>query len=394
MTLHWFISKKVREASALRKHVQRILCAQRDILPRQAVDAVQQSLSEMEDALRSAPSEDRLRAQATKLEGAANNWLKPYPHHAWRENVEVFLVALAVAMAIRTFFIQPFKIPTGSMQPTLFGVTSENLLAKPEFRIPTGLQRVREWFAGISYLDIKAKADGPIQRVTLPVGIRIINFWQRIYIGGVAHTILFPPDYGQETLERRAGLDGFHHYQKGEQVVRLKVQSGDHLFVDRLSYNFRKPTRGEIIVFATQGIPASRRENLPFWNIPGDQFYIKRLVGMGGETIRIDEDRHVVINGKELDSSVRHFENLYAFDPKEAPANSRYSGHVADSNMPFFPNGIASYRIANGMIMVFGDNTVSSLDSRYWGEFPETSVIGKSFFVYWPITSRFGWGQN
>ena len=58
------------------------------------------------------------------LEKVANKWLKPYPNAAWRENVEVLLVALAVAMGIRTFFLQPFKIPTGSMQPTLYGVTS------------------------------------------------------------------------------------------------------------------------------------------------------------------------------------------------------------------------------------------------------------------------------
>ena len=63
------------------------------------------------------------------LEKAANKWLKPYPNAAWRENVEVLLVALAVAMGIRTFFLQPFKIPTGSMQPTLYGVTSRNLIA-------------------------------------------------------------------------------------------------------------------------------------------------------------------------------------------------------------------------------------------------------------------------
>jgi signal peptidase I len=41
-----------------------------------------------------------------------------------------------------------------------------------------------------------------------------------------------------------------------------------------------------------------------------------------------------------------------------------------------------------------GDNTMNSLDSRYWGDFPATCVIGKSFFVYWPITSRFGWGNQ
>ncbi len=62
------------------------------------------------------------------------------------ENVEVLLVALAVAMAIRTFFLQPFKIPTGSMQPTLFGVNSENLLGDKSFVRPTGWERVKEWF--------------------------------------------------------------------------------------------------------------------------------------------------------------------------------------------------------------------------------------------------------
>ena len=45
-------------------------------------------------------------------------------------------------------------------------------------------------------------------------------------------------------------------------------------------------------------------------------------------------------------------------------------------------------------MLVFGDNTLNSLDSRYWGLFPEQNVIGKSCFVYWPISSRFGWGQR
>jgi signal peptidase I len=49
--------------------------------------------------------------------------------------------------------------------------------------------------------------------------------------------------------------------------------------------------------------------------------------------------------------------------------------------------------------IVFGDNTVNSLDSRFWGALSEQNVIGKSFFIYWPITTRssgarFGWGQQ
>jgi len=74
-----------------------------------------------------------------RLEKTANKWLKPYPNSALRENIEVALVAIAVAMAIRTFFLQPFKIPTGSMQPTLYGVTEEDLRGRTDVKPPGGL---------------------------------------------------------------------------------------------------------------------------------------------------------------------------------------------------------------------------------------------------------------
>jgi signal peptidase I len=43
---------------------------------------------------------------------------------------------------------------------------------------------------------------------------------------------------------------------------------------------------------------------------------------------------------------------------------------------------------------VMGDNTMNSLDSRYWGDFPQSKVLGKAFFIYWPINERFGWGYH
>src|ERR1700722_14227155 len=123
--LRWFISQEVRNAAALRKHVRRILSAQRDILTPQAIQNVKRALADLTSALDSGAKGEALKKEIAKVEEAANKWLKPYPHATMRENVEVLLVALAVAMAIRTFFIQPFKIPTGSMQPTLYGVNSE-----------------------------------------------------------------------------------------------------------------------------------------------------------------------------------------------------------------------------------------------------------------------------
>jgi len=396
LVVRWFISKTVRHAVAMRKHVYRILCAQRDILSPQAVQAVKTGLDDLSEVLRAGVSRSQLLEEMGKLESIANKWLRPYPHAAWRENVEVLLVALAVAMGIRTFFLQPFKIPTGSMQPTLFGVTSENMIERPEFKIPTGFARLKEWFQGISYVDLQAKNDGTLDRVGAPLRLLIFNIKQTLWIGGVPHTIWFPPDYGAPpsgTLENRAELRYRQPYRKGDPVLRLKVQSGDHLFVDRVTYNFRKPTRGEIIVFETTGTPIPQQ----------DTFYIKRLVGLGGETVQIGNDRHLIIDGQRLDASTPHFENVYTFDPKLPPEDSQYSGHlnqfVANSYRKgplakLFPYESTSYKILPDHYMVMGDNTVNSSDSRTWGEFSASKVIGKSFFVYWPITSRFGWGHR
>src|SRR5450755_3625037 len=100
--LRWFISSDVRNAVALRKHVQRILSAQRDILTPQAIANVKLAQAQLTKALNSGVKGDALKKAMATLEEAANKWLKPYPNASIRENVEVLLVALAVAMAIRT----------------------------------------------------------------------------------------------------------------------------------------------------------------------------------------------------------------------------------------------------------------------------------------------------
>jgi signal peptidase I len=387
MILQWLLSKTVRQATAMRKHVQKILNHQRDVLQPQAVEAVQAAMAGCRKAVAEKADKAGLEKQMENLEKAANKWLKPYPNAAWRENFEVLLVALTVAMGIRTFFLQPFKIPTGSMQPTLFGVTSENLIEKPQIKIPTGLTRVREWFEGVSYLHLVAQDDGALDLVQPPFRILIFNIWQKVIVGGRTMMIWFPPDYGAPpagTLEARAGLRFGQFFRKGEDILRLKVVAGDHLFVDRMTYNFRPPKRGEIIVFETRGI----------MGLPQDQFYIKRMVAMGGDRVQLGTDRHLIINGKRLDASTPHFENVYSFNPKEPPQDSHYSGHVDFPYLaPYFQDKPEGVVVAPDHFMVMGDNTMNSLDSRTWGDFPASNVIGKSFFVYWPITSRFGWGN-
>jgi len=389
MKLRWFLSSAVRQASDMRKHVQKLLNAQRDILSPQAIAAVQTALKEIKAAIDGDANDAALQKQMEALEKTATKWIKPYPYAEWRDNVEVFLVAIVVAMGIRTFFLQPFKIPTGSMQPTLYGVITEDLRSDPLFKMPGFFARAFELAVhGTTYHQIIAPQDGEVMRLgPLEHVLRFLNrqtLW--VQYGGAGEevplTIWCGPDDSNNQM--RAGLTRPYLFRKGQPIFSFKETTGDHLFVDRLTYNFRQPRRGEIIVFKTKGIEGIKDQ---------DQFYIKRLIGLGGETINIGEDRHVRIDGRRLDASTPHFENVYGFDPKSEAEENHYSGHTLDGRSGM-RTPASTLQVDPGHFVVFGDNTANSFDSRYWGELPEENVIGKSFFIYWPITTRFGWGQQ
>ena len=389
MTFRWFFSKSVRRATELRNHVRKLYNAQGDILSPEASAGLETALESTNRVIHDGADSARIETQLQDLENVANERLKPYPNAEWRENIEVFLVAIAVAMAIRTFFVQPFKIPTGSMQPTLFGITYENLLPHPEVLIPGLLGRIKDaCIHGVFYHALVARDNGEIIEIPRKeTFLRFINL-QRLVVryagaGGdrtETHTLWFAPE---EKFESYADVHPGQAFYKGDYIVKLREITGDHLFVDRVTYNFRHPKRGEIVVFQTKGID----------DLPQDQFYIKRLVALGGETVQIGGDRHLIIDGQRLDAATPHFESVYSFTGP--PGMNKYSGHVNLDRRAvfFFPD--RSYQVRPRHLMVMGDNTMNSSDSRYWGDFPEENVIGKSFFIYWPIsnhgTSRFGW---
>ena len=431
MTLNWFTSKTVREAGAMRKHVQKLLQHQRDILSPKAVGEVEEAMKEVQHAVATGANKEILEKKMDGLEKAANQWIKPYPNSAYRENFEVLLVALAVAMGIRTFFLQPFKIPTASMQPTLYGITADNLLETGHEK-PTGWARVKDWCAGGSYVSYKADADGTFDGISKPLRLLILNIKQTVWFDGKPHNLWFVPDTGggaplqmnlfdtllwtfrplppaapngqdMSDLERRMSVPRGTSFHKGDDVLKMKIISGDHLFIDRVTYNFRAPRRGEIIVFETQGI-----ENLD----PSQQgtFYIKRLVGLGGETLSLKQDYtvtdnpqwgdvpvgHLVVNGHPVSAATPHFENLYSFSnpvpgSKAIPyQENHYYGHALMRNLG--PG--QEFQVRPDYFFVMGDNTMNSSDSRFWGDFPQSKVIGKAFFIYWPISDRFGWGYD
>lgn len=401
----WVLSRRFRRAVEIRKHVWKIRCFQKDELTPQALNEIDRGIARFDAVLKSGPSSDAINAGLKDLDVTAQKWLKPYANAETRENVEVFLVAIAVAMAIRTFFIQPFKIPTGSMQPTLFGVHFEDLSQAPADAVPHGLKAVyAALWKGDYYHEIIAAADGEVVDVKPHKSLLLVSYQDvvlRYNDGGrtydKTHRVWFSPVDGHEgDLRGLRGVIGTDVYQpllpgqpfkKGEVLLRLRDAAGDHLFVDRVTYNFRPPKRGEIVVFETRGIQG----------LPPDQFYIKRLVGLGGETLKLGDDRHLVVDGKRLDGTTPHFERVYG--EMGPPQDSHYSGHVNENIArtvrrvtlaPNFPTADAEYRIPDKRYMVMGDNTLNSLDSRSWGSFPQTNVVGRYCFVWWPFTARWG----
>ena len=403
LIFRWFLSKTVRQAVDMCRQVRKFVRAQRDLLEPEKIQEISKATRELKGTISAGQNLDAVRASMKNLEKVANENLLPYPSASLRENIEVFLVTGAVVLALRTFFFQPMAIPSGSAQPTLWGITSEDLRGKPDVKIPRGLDRLlQSCWSGAHYFHAVAKTDGQLRIGPTEKAGGFINR-QTMWVGDEPYPFWFtpdPPDAPQDqNLASRAGLRQGQMIRKGEEFIRLKVISGDHLFVNRLTYNFRRPRRGEIIVFESTGIPG----------IIQNTHYIKRLIALGGEHVRIGNDRHVVIDAVRLDASTPFFENVYSFNPKLPPRADHYSGHVNGAVGAQYDHlGLAAL-FANEQIelivrphhyLAFGDNTMNSNDGRNWGDFPEAKVVGKASFVFWPIgardnsPSRFGWGYR
>src|SRR6266511_1035284 len=193
LILRWFLSRIVRQAVGMCRQARRILQAQYDLIPAGAREAILAASGAIRTAVVSGKSLDVIQAAMSNLETVANENLRPYPNAAWRENIEVLLVTGAVVLALRTFFFQPMAIPSGSAQPTLWGIHYENLKGRSDATIPDRLTRFIDfWWSGIHYFDVVAESDGELlieqPRTVFPFVKR-----QTLRIGGRPHHLWFVP---------------------------------------------------------------------------------------------------------------------------------------------------------------------------------------------------------
>lgn len=286
-------------------------------------------------------------------------------HGRARENFEILIVAVAVAMGFRAYFLQPFKIPTGSMQPTLYGITFERQDSKNWYDVfPINL--VNFILTGDRMIEVKSRDSGQ-----LTVDIRNFNN---------SDTQFFYIRIGTKVHKLRRGIPLLvqpgEYVSKGQVFAAGRMSHGDHIFVNKMKYNFGRPKRGEVFVFKTR--------NIEYPDMDRNTFYIKRLVGMPGEQIQI-KDRIIHADGNPV-TDPPSFKRMLE-DPAY-PHGWSYAGATGRGTL--LSNSRSVLQLDEDQYLPMGDNTDASLDGRYFGGVDKHDVVGPAFSVYWPFGKRWG----
>jgi signal peptidase I len=125
------------------------------------------------------------------------------------------------------------------------------------------------------------------------------------------------------------------------------LQDQQYILVDKAAYLFHPPQRGDIIVFA--------------YPVDPTQDYVKRIIGIPGDRVQVDQNGVVSVNGVKLNEP-----------------------YISASPDPYAPTNMV---LRADQYFVLGDNRGDSSDSRVWGPVPRQNIIGKASVVYWPLTA-------
>lgn len=437
--MSFYYRRKLRKiGKALLEASEKVELYRGDVLTKEALN----EQLELADRVRAA-SKDRT-MELTQVEVLLNqlhevlvrNGGKIYPLTTGCDYTEMVVMAAIVAGSIRSFFLQPFKIPTNSMWPTYNGMTAEVRAAdEPVPSLPMRLLEKVQWTW--TYV-IPAEATG---EVGIPLSLVQTAYDFRpelrpsegrrfkdegifgtgllrssldshdIYVGSTRQAIVVPATFGFSTVllrtyfpeeaklqlpwqdadrwkvvikkaikENRIKNGPFgpvlmtgKQANAGQTMLNFDILTGDMLFVDRMSYNFVDPARGDTFVFRTNNIPRLSQDGQP-----SQDYYVKRLAGVPGQKLRVGAQGELFVDGKVVTSPEPMVLN------SQRAMDKGYYGYLAVGLLE------QEYTVTTGHYFAMGDNSANSYDSRGWGEVPAQDVVGKPLFILHPFTSHWG----
>src|SRR5437879_10238160 len=145
----------IKHSKLLLRHARKYLRYKDDLLSTATREELRAGVAALDQALRKR-DRDRIKTEAEALDAKLHELTPVTWESHWRENCEVILVAVVVAIGIRSYFLQPFKIPTGSMQPTLNGI-----IGHPSSDPAPNILRQNGGFisAGLNYIKVVSRRD-------------------------------------------------------------------------------------------------------------------------------------------------------------------------------------------------------------------------------------------
>ena len=411
--------KLIGQLKDLRSHARKVYNYRCDVLAAGILEELEDYLTELDKRIREGSKNLDVKETNERVEQIHGFLLKHggkiYPRGIGNEVVELIVVAAVVVIGIRTFFLQPFIIPSNSMYPTYNGMLAEvhqlgeePNIAEKAFRFVTRGARNYEMTAPVSgrvYIPSSRRYLGvpslPVKEVAgrkwvvLPTTKRAFYFLvddQKVYLEVPGEfrprDILEMMDVDWTSMRRVSGPDGLIYFDlgidvaAGEPILSFDIKLGDALFVDRFSYHFIQPDIGDPFVFRTDDLPDVPQAVAA--DVRG-KYYIKRLVGGPGDELEIREP--ILFNNGEpvegAEAFVNNHEQMDEYDGYVNPAfDFRYPMPLSSGN---------SYTVPEDSFFAMGDNSDNSQDSRYWGRVDKESVIGRAIFIYYPFTTGH-WG--
>ena len=221
-----------------------------------------------------------------------------------REWLDTLVVAISVAMAFRAYFYEPFNIPTGSMQETLWG--NHTVVGTEKGAWDAFPLSLLKWaWTGERVVEYKAEANGVVRLRPRNDG------YCDVRVGMEGATFKLPTDACRDLQGRM--------FEKGDTIWKGTVAKGDFIFVNRWWWNFFRPKAGDVMIFSTTGID----------RLPQGTHYIKRMKATPGETYVLEHP----VPGGPASVTMGDDEYFACGDNFNNSNDSRYWGPVPGSKL-------------------------------------------------------------